>query len=327
MRKIFLEKKRKVTIYQRFLNLLCWLKLIPVTMEKNTGAVRFHPFSLPTLLSTSWFCLIFSYFIYTLQVLQKEDAPKEILNSTAKDSKNITEPKENPYSSSNLDSYISIAFIIALMMAVLLLPAIMGYFFSLNGSAMLKTRFAWPRRGWMLVMSLISFLVTSTVSLTIMLIVNKTLGMSTFGLVHWYTSNQVINLSAAIIQFIALMLVSIRQTSFINSVRVYAADSSKIKSPDVISNLLQNYEYIRKGIGPFNVFEFCIHAPIILCYSYFGLNNSATRAMIGNIFWSCLILTHICFMSDDCFDALQSLLPSIRYFILNVLFYHLFYSM
>ena len=108
MRKIFLEKKRKVTIYQRFLNLLCWLKLIPVTMEKNTGAVRFHPFSLPTLLSTSWFCLIFSYFIYTLQVLQKEDAPKEILNSTAKDSKNSTEPKENPYSSSNLDSYISI---------------------------------------------------------------------------------------------------------------------------------------------------------------------------------------------------------------------------
>jgi hypothetical protein len=30
--------------------------------------------------------------------------------------------------------------------------------------------------------------------------------------------------------------------------------------------------------------------------------------------WSCLMLIHICLMSDDCYEALQCLVPSIRYF-------------
>ena len=51
-------------------------------------------------------------------------------------------------------------------------------------------------------------------------------------------------------------------------------------------------------MGPFLALEFCIHVPMILCFSYFWLAHAEDDDIVvwssGSVAWSCLILTHIC---------------------------------
>jgi hypothetical protein len=62
------------------------------------------------------------------------------------------------------------------------------------------------------------------------------------------------------------------------------------------------------------VLEFCIHAPIILCYAYFMMTESILEAVTNctNVICSSLILIHICMISEDCYDAVQNIVPAIR---------------
>ena len=291
-----------------FLKKLFLLKIIPVTKDKTSGAHKFHLISLPTLLSTIWFCLTLAYFNYAIYLVDHQDN----LNMTARAADNTTKDTRNPKNEPSIDEYIQYAFLAGLFLIILLFPSVLGIFFAFNGSAILETDFFWPKKGWLVVLSLIIFIIAGTTTLSLLLVQYLAMGMSTLKLVHWYVSCQLVNLTAAMIQFIVLMVVSARQTGFINCVRVYASLSRKIKSVKIISSLLQDYENISQGVELLNILEFSIHAPIILCFAYLGLGNSNMGPMAGNICWSSLILAYICLLSDDCYDALQSLLPSIR---------------
>jgi hypothetical protein len=56
----------KIKIYERLLNLLCLLNVIPLAHGKNNTQSRFKILSIPTLLSTLWCWIPLSYFIYVI---------------------------------------------------------------------------------------------------------------------------------------------------------------------------------------------------------------------------------------------------------------------
>ena len=118
------------------------------------------------------------------------------------------------------DSYISMAFVADIFILILFLPLVLGHFVGLNGSALRTERFVWPHRGWMLVLSCLVFLVCVTIKLCFMTVYGKAVGIPTMGIVHTFLCLEFINLTAALLQVIALLLVSIRQTRFSNIFRM-----------------------------------------------------------------------------------------------------------
>ena len=119
---------------------------------------------------------------------------------------------------------------------------------------------------------------------------------------------------AALLQFTALLLVGARKTAF---VKTCAVDDNRIITADSIKNLLNDYEVLKRGIGPLIALLFCIHAPVILCFTYFVLAYAKQFSLgiighCGSIGWSSLTLIQTCLMAEDCYDALQDLLPSLR---------------
>ena len=107
----------------------------------------------------------------------------------------------------------------------------------------------------------------------------------------------------------------IQQTRFIQT----AADSTTMITTHAAQNLFHEYETIRQSVGPLYALEFSLHVPIILCFSYLVLAHPEDIGLVvwgcGSLAWSSLILTNICLMSEDCFDALHALVPSIRYYV------------
>jgi hypothetical protein len=301
--------KEKKSLYHKFIFVLCWLKIIPVSKMKDSNIFTFKIFSLPMLASTLW-CL-FSFTYYLIIVIHWESQSNTSSSSiSAVNTSNMTGniPQNYPF----LWVYIHRAFQAAIFLFILLSPVMLGHFFGLNGAAMMEARFCWPKRGWLLVLSLVIYIVTESTTIVLLLLQLMKTQITTLTIINLFLGIQLSNLTAGIFQFVMLVLVSVRQTNFINTVSLYAADKCKITSVSIIHNILEECDKIRKGVGPLNVFEFSIHVPIILCFSYLGIVDTNMRTIVGNVIWSFLILVDICLMSDDCYDALQSLLPSIR---------------
>jgi hypothetical protein len=304
---------RKPTVYHRFLLLLCWLKVIPLSGRDR----RFCLFSLTTLLSTIWGGVPCAYNIFYMNYEQTGAINS---NSSEGSGKNKTDNASiNLSLHDTLSQAIFNVFLLLLFLLMLLLPTVLGHFFAINQSAMLWTTFTWPHRGWMLVVSTIIFIVSSAISLSLTTERLSAL-ISTERLVYFYIGPQLCNLIAALLQLISVILVSARQTAFLDK----AVATSKDITVDTIQSLLKEYENISNGVGPFYVLEFCVHVMNTLCFTYFGLANISVDLNIssplivmswswGNVTWSCLILIHICLMSDDCYEALQCLVQSIRY--------------
>jgi hypothetical protein len=130
---------------------------------------------------------------------------------------------------------------------------------------------------------------------------------------HKLASILIIILVTTIIQLIALFLVSSAQTRLIKA----AMDIRKTNSVPAIRSLLQAYENIRQGIGPYYMLKFVIYVPVLLCWTFRGLahlnNISLVGRSCGYVATSFRFLLHMCLTSEDCYEAIQTLLPTIRY--------------
>jgi hypothetical protein len=307
--RIYPAALRKPGLYKRLLIVLCWLKVIPVSKRDH----RFKLFSVPTLLSTLWGWLLLSYYIYA-DIYVRNEAPSYLASikneSTVVLANNGTDVK-NQY---DFNGNLVIAFLVGTFLLIILLPGAMGHFFAHNDSMMLNGKFTWPYRGWMLVLSALVFMLIQTITLYD---VTRELNISNIRFLHYFLPRQLVNSTVSSVQFLVIMLISSTQSSFIRLIQ--GTPKHKIKV-DTITDLLQDYENIRQGIGPFYALELCIHSPNVLIFGYFGLVmirqgqyfNPVVLWSIGSIAWSSLTIVHICLMSDICFQALQELVPSIR---------------
>jgi hypothetical protein len=233
--------------------------------------------------------------------LVPEAAKKNVTTNVSLSNSNMTVVSPQK---SMMTHYIVLAFVVALYVLMLLLPASLGYFFGKNGAG-LHGNFIWPKKGWLLILSAFFFIASTNVYTFL-----SVGAMSTAMLVHKFIIALLTNNTACLLQLIALLLVSARQTWFIRC----AARNRQSTTSTNIKNLLREYENISNGIGPLYAVEFSIHAPMILCFAYFAMTNSSLL-LVGctNIVWSSLILIHICLISEDCHDAVQDLVPAIRY--------------
>jgi hypothetical protein len=266
--------------------------------------MQFKILSLPTLLSTLWCWLPLSYLIFhEINKLSAENDPLSLNESSA----NPDQVKANS-SEMAISFYIYRAFETTEFAMILLLPATLGHFFACNGSK-LKKRFVWSQKCWLVVFSAIIFMVTDTASF--FTIINETYpNASTWETVHRFLSVQLMNVITCFLHLTALLLVSSRQADFIKK----AAKNSKMTLCSQINDILQEYEYIKCGCAPLYTVEFCLHAPIILYFAYFGISFPEFHLCLwssGKIAWSSLTLIHICLMSEDCYAALQNLVPAI----------------
>jgi hypothetical protein len=295
------------TKYEKLLSLLCLLKVIPLIIGKNKVQGQFRILSLPILLSTLWCWIPLSYYIFSFAYANWITLEYTEVNSNelyANASKEIT-------NSSVIDKgfYMFMACEGTELLMILLLPATLGYFFACN-ELMRQKKFAWSKRTWILVISAVLFPVSETTSF--FAFSYETTGLSTWAIVYNFTSDLLINVIACLFQLTALLLVSSRQAYFMKN----AAKNCKTTTCSQINHLLQEYEYIKSGTAPLYAVEFCLHTPMILCFAYFGLSNPQFLLCLwssGKIAWSSLTLIHICLISEDCFDALQGLLPAIGY--------------
>jgi hypothetical protein len=209
-----------------------------------------------------------------------------------------------------LDNYIFIAFQVANFLLILQLPLTLGYFIGNNKSA-LHERFVWFHREGIIVISTLLFVSIETISLSLDALKDMANGNPTEGIIHVTISFQLINIISSLLQLTVLLVVSSSQFNFVQKI----TNSSKTTSVPIISNLLEEYENMKKGVGPLYTIEFCVHAPIILCFAYFGLSRAVFSMILwssGKIIWSSLTLIHICLMSEYCYDAVQDLVPAIR---------------
>jgi hypothetical protein len=166
----------------------------------------------------------------------------------------------------------------------------------------------------MLVLAALVFMLIQTISLYNM---TKELNMSNIRLLHYFLPRQLVNSTVASVQFLVIMLISSTQSSFIRIIQ--RTPKNKINA-DTITDLLQDYENLSQGVGPFYALALCIHSPNVLIFGYFGLVmirqghffNPVVLWSMGSIAWSSLTIVHICLLSDTCFQALQELVPSIR---------------
>ena len=280
-----------------FLGLLCWLKVIPVSRKEP----RFRLLSLPTLLSTLWCWVPLIHFLYTQIMIRKEATGHA---------------SSDRYVKTTLDEIILMEFEAGIFLLVLMLPALLGHFYGLSNLARKEATFPWPRRGWLVLLSAFIFIISQAIGLWFDYQLHSA-RTSTEMLIHLCVFRIVSSIIVALFQCIALLLVSSEQTHFI---RTAAHIPIKDNHHKTVSDLLNAYENIEKGVGPFYAMEFCIHTPIILCFAYVGLGKTVNGGAfdggsiwsIGCIAWSSLAMVQICLMSDDCYEALQGLLPSIR---------------
>jgi hypothetical protein len=246
--------------------------------------------------------MIFSYFIYHYYYTNwGPGAPERNVTTNASLSNSnmtVLSPQK-----SMMNQYIVLAFMVALILLILLLPALIGYFFGKNGAG-LRGNFIWPNKGWLLILSAFFFIAITNVYACL-----RDGAMSTAMLVHDFIIALLANNTACLLQLTALLLVSSRQTRFIRC----AARNRQSTTSANIKNLLREYENISTGIGPLYAVEFSIHAPIILCFAYFAMTQSSLL-LVGctNIGWSSLNLIHICLVSEDCHNAVLDLVPAIR---------------
>jgi hypothetical protein len=203
-----------------------------------------------------------------------------------------------------LTKYIFLALHGTSFLLILLLPAAMGYFFAKNESG-LCGRFMWPNKGWLLISSALIFILSQK----FFLFSHADWTYTTLLVVDFVNSLLMLD-SSCLLQLTALLLVSSRQTYFIQKANMNSISTTSVN----VKNLLSEYENISQGIGPLYVLEFCIHAPIILCYAYFMMTESILEAVTNctNVLCSSLILIHICMISEDSYDAVQNLVPAIR---------------
>jgi hypothetical protein len=218
---------------------------------------------------------------------------------------------------SSLDNTIYYANIGTAFVLVLLLPGVMGHFFACNHQAMLGRIFACPQRWRMLIIYTIAFMTTETLGFYSLTEKMYLVGLSNEGLVNFLLPRQLIYMIVALLQFLVIMMVSSRQSDFIQAIRGRKAD---ILSEYKIIQLLQEYENIKEGVGPFYALVLSIHSPIILCVAYFGLNmirrgkyfSLSMIWSIGSIAWSGFTIIHLCLLSEACYEALQKLVSPIR---------------
>jgi hypothetical protein len=129
-------ERKRLTLYQRLLKLLCWIKLIPVTRDNNTGGLNFHVLSFPTLVSSLWCWLPLSYYFYNycaqFNFCGTERNTTNILTT------NLSSTVGNAKSNNKFDQYIVAAFLVSTLLLILLLPNLLGHFSALNPSVMIK---------------------------------------------------------------------------------------------------------------------------------------------------------------------------------------------
>jgi hypothetical protein len=298
----------KPTKYERLVGLLCWMKVIPLIRGKNNSCVRFRILSLPTLLSTLWCWIPLSYYIYVYfnWPIMSDDNSNYGNTSLANTNNTVTSPARMA-----LDDYIFIAFQVVDFLLILLLPTALAHFFACTESREQRW-FDWSQRAWILVFSVVIFLSTEATSNYLFALQDKATGKPTLTIVHNAAANQLVNVTASLLQLTALLLVSSRQSFFVKK----ATMNRTLTTCSVVNNLLKDYERVKFGVGPLYALDFCIHTPIILCFAYFGISSQMFIIYLwssGKIVWSGLTLIHICLMSEDCYDAVQNLLPALRY--------------
>jgi hypothetical protein len=278
---------------------------------KNNSQMQFKILSQPTLLSTLWCWIPCSYFIFVDIYWPPVECVADDRVSSNELSANLSQAFNNS-SDMNIDTYIYYTASVAPeFLMILLLPSAIGYFFDITESKVQK-KFAWSPKGWIIGFSTVIFVLTEMSSLGMFAISDKVNCMSTWGIVHKFASILLMNGLACLLQLTVLLLVSSRQAYFTTK----AAKKSKTTACLQINNLLKEYENIKYGTAPLYALEFCIHTPIILCFAYFAISTPQILPFLyssGKIFWSSLTLIHICLMSEDCYNALQDLVPVIRY--------------
>lgn len=298
------KKKPPSKHFRGLLNLLCWLKIIPVNRDHE-----FHILSLPSVLSTIW-CLIslsiylFSHFMFESQLNGRQQA----YNATTNRTEAVTIKKAD-----YIDTYILYAFQAVVHLLILLLPMALGHFYSTNRCTMQTLGLFWPNRGWMMIVSTFPFIVTIAGLEGYYLSRRLKKGMMTSASVMEFLSKVVTNVTAAILQLITVLMVNMTQTGFIKTL---AEKREMIDAVISFRKILTNYENMRQGIGPLYSLAFCVHAPIILSFTYWGLSYSSNIFIMiqcsSSVAWSCMTIVHICLMSEDCYNAVQDLLPSLR---------------
>ena len=242
--------------YHRFLRFLSRIKVIPIVEEQSSSSYSFRVISLPSLLSTLWAWVPLAYYLY--RKLAWPLAVNIHAGPTVANVSSTSNPATTTTSSSTdtplnrVDAYINVAFLVDIFLLILLLPAVLGHFFATNGLAAvnLEKRFVWPRRGWMVVLSAAIFIATETTTLCSTVVQSLAQGVSTEGLVHYFASLQLLNLIVALLQLIALLLVSAEQTDFMQTAAAAGSSSSSERlTKQAIQQLLQAYEDIRQGIS------------------------------------------------------------------------------
>jgi hypothetical protein len=287
--------KEQRNCFQGILQLLCWLKVIPVQKDSYTYSIL----SLPSFLATFWFWVPFTSLSYNFYNIFTQDVHVNSVNNITTYN-NVTNANLNQAASAikfRMAEYVYPAFMTMTVLLILLLPGTLGHFYSFNGFAMRKLRFSWPRRGWMAVCSAISIILGETMAF---LIYHNFGIFSTTALTNFITA-EVSIVTAAFLQLTALILVEVRHTDF---VREAAAKKSMTITVDTIQNLLDDYECMLQGLGPLYTLLFCIHTPIIICFTYYVFAFFSYERT-GSVVWSCLALIQICLMSEDCYDAVQ----------------------
>jgi hypothetical protein len=303
--------KMQLTLYQRVMNLLCWIKLIPVTRDHETGDISFNIYSCPVLVSSLWCWIPLAYFLYNVFCGELSFCGAEE-NATNISTINISSKVVNANPpSNNFDTYIRAAILASYFLLILLLPPIMGHFSALNPSVMLHGN--WPKRGWVLVLAFLIFLGTEITMQTVAIFRGTFLVSPTEILPHKFASFLLLILAVSTIQLLALFLISSAQTALTK----IASHIRRTTSVPAIRSLLQDYETIRHGVGLFYMLEFAVHVPILLCWSFRCLAHLNEMSLVvrscGYVASSFLFLVHICFTSEDCYEEMQALLPSIRY--------------
>ena len=305
---------KKQTVYHKFLIMLCWLRVIPVSLENH----KFKIISVQTILSSLWTFVPWSYYIYYKMALETttNEVPATTVNSTIPQAQSDNKSSELFFQSS-MDNALFTTYLILTFCLMLFLPLAQGHFFEHNASSLLTTRFQWPSRGWMLALSSIICPLLEVACLSFSTALFISAGMPTSFVVHFFLVYQIINFAVAFLQLSSIMLVNSRQADFMMNV-----DKSMGMTKDVetFSDLIEQYENIRRGVGPFYALQFCFNAPIFLCFAYFIIMKIAYRNFLNNmVVWSMIsaarssiVMVHICLTSADCYEVLQCLTPAIR---------------
>jgi hypothetical protein len=216
----------------------------------------------------------------------------------------------------NMDKYVGVAFPAFILLLVFLLPQVLGHFSALNQSVMLTG--SWPSNGWVLVLAFFAFVGKETSSHILWTF--KAISLGSFN-VHRPVLFLLMMVTAALELLIASLLISSAQTVFVK----HAENLRESLSTQIARKLLQDYENIRQGVGPFYLLAFAIHAPIMLCFAFWGLTYTwsvgTVLRSISTLSWSWFSLVHICLMSENCFNAIKDLLPSVRYIYAYISFF------